>query len=225
TLHYQPFGETIGTQSDDVGYTGHKFDTDIGLSYMQARYYDPVIGRFYSNDPVGWNPRNPVHSFGRYTYANNNPYKYTDPTGMEGEETYKKEIEKPEYKKVEVTFDIVLTIENSDGSTSSTSTDGTTSDNASIDVGPISFGASKDKATGAVTRSTTVGPKIGLKKLNISPTVTVDSNGDLTGAVQLTVDKATVAVQGKTPIAKLMHNIKTVVSQANDSLTTSPSGN
>ncbi|WP_223271739.1 RHS repeat-associated core domain-containing protein [Colwellia hornerae] len=34
--------------------TGHKFDTDIGLSYMQARYYDPVIGRFYSNDPVGF---------------------------------------------------------------------------------------------------------------------------------------------------------------------------
>ncbi|TWX44601.1 RHS repeat-associated core domain-containing protein, partial [Colwellia hornerae] len=79
TLHYQPFGETIGTQSDDVGYTGHKFDTDIGLSYMQARYYDPVIGRFYSNDPIGFRD---IHSFNRYAYANNNPYKYTDPTGM-----------------------------------------------------------------------------------------------------------------------------------------------
>ncbi|MBA6379207.1 MULTISPECIES: RHS repeat domain-containing protein [unclassified Colwellia] len=78
TLHYQPFGETIGTQSDDVGYTGHKFDTDIGLSYMQARYYDPVIGRFYSNDPVGFRD---VHSFNRYAYANNNPYKYIDPDG------------------------------------------------------------------------------------------------------------------------------------------------
>ena len=54
--------------------------------YMQARYYDPVIGRFYSNDPVdamGHNARgNPVHVFGRYTYANNNPYKYTDPDGQ-----------------------------------------------------------------------------------------------------------------------------------------------
>ena len=48
---------------------------------MQARYYDPVIGRFYSNDPVGWTPENPVMSFNRYLYVNNNPYKYTDPTG------------------------------------------------------------------------------------------------------------------------------------------------
>jgi len=46
---------------------------------MQARYYDPVIGRFYSNDPVGFRD---VHSFNRYAYANNNPYKYVDPTGM-----------------------------------------------------------------------------------------------------------------------------------------------
>ena len=45
---------------------------------MQARYYDPVIGRFYSNDPVGFRD---VHSFNRYAYANNNPYKYIDPDG------------------------------------------------------------------------------------------------------------------------------------------------
>jgi hypothetical protein len=52
---------------------------------MQARYYDPVIGRFYSNDPVdvlGAIERgNPVHGFNRYAYVNNNPYKYTDPDG------------------------------------------------------------------------------------------------------------------------------------------------
>jgi len=51
---------------------------------MQARYYDPVIGRFYSNDPIGFRD---VHSFNRYAYANNNPYKYTDPTGMDAEKT------------------------------------------------------------------------------------------------------------------------------------------
>ena len=76
--HTRPFGETIEAPKDDVGYTGHKFDTDLGLSYMQARYYDPVIGRFYSNDPVGFRD---VHSFNRYVYANNNPYKYIDPDG------------------------------------------------------------------------------------------------------------------------------------------------
>ncbi|CAM4198365.1 RHS repeat domain-containing protein [Pseudoalteromonas ostreae] len=77
--HSRPFGETIEAPKDDVGYTGHKFDTDLGLSYMQARYYDPVIGRFYSNDPIGFRD---VHSFNRYAYANNNPYKYVDPTGQ-----------------------------------------------------------------------------------------------------------------------------------------------
>jgi RHS repeat-associated protein len=77
--HYKPFGETLDSAKDDVGYTGHLNDTDLGLTYMQARYYDPVIGRFYSNDPIGFRD---IHSFNRYTYANNNPYKYTDPTGM-----------------------------------------------------------------------------------------------------------------------------------------------
>ena len=48
---------------------------------MQARYYDPVIGRFYSNDPVGYTAKNPVMSFNRYMYVNNNPYKYKDPNG------------------------------------------------------------------------------------------------------------------------------------------------
>jgi uncharacterized protein RhaS with RHS repeats len=46
---------------------------------MQARYYDPVIGRFYSNDPVGFT--GDVTSFNRYSYVGNNPYKYTDPDG------------------------------------------------------------------------------------------------------------------------------------------------
>lgn len=77
-FHYKPFGETLETQQDDVGYTGHKHDSDLGLTYMQARYYDPVLGRFYGNDPIGFRD---VHSFNRYAYANNNPYKYIDPTG------------------------------------------------------------------------------------------------------------------------------------------------
>jgi hypothetical protein len=52
---------------------------------MQARYYDPVIGRFYSNDPVGFVFNN-LHSFGRYTYANNNPFRFIDPDGRYSEE-------------------------------------------------------------------------------------------------------------------------------------------
>ncbi len=56
---------------------------------MQARYYDPVIGRFYSNDPVDalghiQRGNSIAHGFNRYTYANNNPYKYVDPDGKFG---------------------------------------------------------------------------------------------------------------------------------------------
>jgi len=46
---------------------------------MQARYYDPVIGRFYSNDPVGFT--GDITTFNRYSYVGNNPYKYIDPDG------------------------------------------------------------------------------------------------------------------------------------------------
>ena len=52
---------------------------------MQARYYDPVIGRFYSNDPVGTLGHldyGNIQGFNRYAYANNNPYGYTDPDGQ-----------------------------------------------------------------------------------------------------------------------------------------------
>jgi RHS repeat-associated protein len=70
----------VSTTDDKPGYTGHLEDKDIGLTYMQQRYYDPVIGRFYSNDPVGFTPSNPM-MFNRYAYANNNPYKYIDPDG------------------------------------------------------------------------------------------------------------------------------------------------
>jgi RHS repeat-associated protein len=83
--HFYPYGSSVEGEIDDAGYTGHKFDTDLGLSYMQARYYDPMIGRFYSNDPVdalGHLERSGgVSGFNRYNYAYNNPYKYTDPDG------------------------------------------------------------------------------------------------------------------------------------------------
>ena len=69
----------------NVGYTGHKYDTAIDLNYMQARYYDPVIGRFYSNDPIDavshLSNEEGIRGFNRYSYAVNNPYKYTDPDG------------------------------------------------------------------------------------------------------------------------------------------------
>lgn len=51
---------------------------------MQQRYYDPHLGVFLSVDPVTVYD-NPASQFHRYRYANNNPYKYTDPEGMVAE--------------------------------------------------------------------------------------------------------------------------------------------
>lgn len=53
--------------------------------YMKARYYDPVIRRFYSNDPADVMEHlargNPLHGFNRYAYANNSPLNFVDPDG------------------------------------------------------------------------------------------------------------------------------------------------
>jgi RHS repeat-associated protein len=86
TEYYTPWGEKWLNPiqlSNDVGYTGHQSDIATGLTYMQARYYDPVIGRFLAVDPVQFGGGNPNH-FGRYQYAYNNPIKFTDPDGRAG---------------------------------------------------------------------------------------------------------------------------------------------
>lgn len=75
--HYLPFGASVEGEINDVGYTGHKFDKDIGLSYMQARYYDPVLGRFMSPDPVG-----SADQFNLFAYVGNDPISNIDPSGM-----------------------------------------------------------------------------------------------------------------------------------------------
>jgi RHS repeat-associated protein len=61
-------------------YTGKEKDTSTGLYYYEARYYDPTLARFISADTIVPNPRDP-QDLNRYTYAGNNPFKYTDPTG------------------------------------------------------------------------------------------------------------------------------------------------
>jgi RHS repeat-associated protein len=53
---------------------------DLGLIYMNARYYVPEVGRFISPDTIVPDPGN-SQSFNRYSYGYNNPVKYTDPSG------------------------------------------------------------------------------------------------------------------------------------------------
>lgn len=84
---YEAYGEQTNGQKAGIGYTGHLEAPELGLTYMQQRYYDPSIGRFYSNDPVGFNTAN-LMTFNRYAYANNNPYKYVDPDGRESSSSH-----------------------------------------------------------------------------------------------------------------------------------------
>jgi RHS repeat-associated protein len=61
-------------------YTGQLFDEETGLYYYGARYYDPELGRFTQADTIVPDPGD-GQSLNRYSYANNNPLKYTDPSG------------------------------------------------------------------------------------------------------------------------------------------------
>ena len=62
------------------GYTGHEHLPEFGLINMNARLYDPALGRFLSPDPVVQAPDD-TQSFNRYSYCLNNPLRYTDPDG------------------------------------------------------------------------------------------------------------------------------------------------
>ena len=63
-----------------LGYTGHLNLDALGLVHMGGRLYDPELGRMISADP---NVQYPLFSqgFNRYSYVNNNPLSYTDPSG------------------------------------------------------------------------------------------------------------------------------------------------
>ncbi len=63
-----------------LGYTGHQFDFETGLTYARARYYDSKLGVFLSRDSfegvIGDAP-----SLHRFAYTHNNPLRYRDPSG------------------------------------------------------------------------------------------------------------------------------------------------
>jgi RHS repeat-associated protein len=86
---YSPWGETssIGPdESNPIQYTAREND-GTGLYYYRARYYDPRIKRFLSEDPIGFEG-----GFNLYTYAGNDPVSLNDPHGLEPPDTPKKPI-------------------------------------------------------------------------------------------------------------------------------------
>ncbi|MBU5449160.1 RHS repeat-associated core domain-containing protein [Acetivibrio sp. MSJd-27] len=74
---YDAFGNQKQEQSEDTNpfrYCGEYFDNETGFIYLRARYYDPSMGRFITEDPakdgVNW-----------FVYCGNNPVNLWDPTG------------------------------------------------------------------------------------------------------------------------------------------------
>ncbi len=79
---YNSFGEITYQQDPNFvqpyTYTGREYDEESGLYYYRARYYDPKIGRFISEDPIGLEG-----GINLYVYVKNSPINFTDPSGLE----------------------------------------------------------------------------------------------------------------------------------------------
>jgi RHS repeat-associated protein len=79
TYAYEPFGTTTvagGGTTNTIAFAGRENDA-TGLYFNRARYYDPRLQRFISEDPSGF-----VGGLNHYVYANNQPTLYTDPLGL-----------------------------------------------------------------------------------------------------------------------------------------------
>jgi len=72
-------GSNTGIDQTRQGHTAHEM-LDSGLTHMNGRLYDPVLARFVSADPHVDNPFD-LQSLNRYSYVNNNPLGFTDPSG------------------------------------------------------------------------------------------------------------------------------------------------
>ena len=77
-INYDSFGNpSTGANLTRYTYTGREFDSDTGLYYYRARWYDPKVGRFISEDPIGFGG-----GINQFAYVGNNPQNAKDPTGL-----------------------------------------------------------------------------------------------------------------------------------------------
>jgi len=80
---YDSFGQSAGSTRTRYGYTGRERDPDNGLLYYRARWYDPELGRFISEDPIGL-----AGGINQFAYVGNNPGNGTDPSGLFNEDVH-----------------------------------------------------------------------------------------------------------------------------------------
>jgi RHS repeat-associated protein len=88
TYEYDAFGNLIsrsGTTPNAYLYRGERYDSDLGLYYLRARWYNPVTGRFMTRDPYQGSIYDPA-SLHRYNYARANPVNFVDPSGRDAVE-------------------------------------------------------------------------------------------------------------------------------------------
>jgi RHS repeat-associated protein len=95
TAKYEPFGERRDESAiaspaalpslSSVGFTGHEADDEVGLINMRGRIYDPRTTRFLTPDPLLQSPLF-SQSLNPYSYVNNNPINFTDPSGFQCED-------------------------------------------------------------------------------------------------------------------------------------------
>jgi len=65
------------SMADEYGFTGQRYESESGLLYLRARYYDPDSGRFLTKDPLGVSA-----GPNAYIYVGNSPINFTDPLGL-----------------------------------------------------------------------------------------------------------------------------------------------
>lgn len=88
TYDYDAYGNLVnhtGTTPNVYLYRGERYDPDMGMYYMRARWYNPATGRFMSRDMEEGDPPDPA-SLHKYLYAGGDPVNKMDPTGHEASE-------------------------------------------------------------------------------------------------------------------------------------------
>lgn len=83
SYYYDAFGniaEQSGTVNNSITYAGYQYDSETGLYYLNARMYDAKIARFMQEDTYTGDTNDPL-SLNLYTYCQNEPIMYSDPTG------------------------------------------------------------------------------------------------------------------------------------------------